>query len=87
MLADHMTTELVSFVRGKSSLHIVKKVQQQFGYHDPQLVIRLLSIYSNAMYGSPYGSYILKSIRSSTSLGTQQSRRFFIHPYNSYLFY
>ena len=31
----------------------VHQVQQQFGYHDPQLVIRLLSIYSTAMYGSP----------------------------------
>ena len=31
----------------------VHQVQQQFGYYDPQLVLRLLSIYSTAMYGSP----------------------------------
>ena len=31
----------------------VYQVQQQFGYYDPQLVLRLLSIYSTAMYGSP----------------------------------
>ena len=31
----------------------VHQVQQQFGYYDPQLVLRLLSIYSTALYGSP----------------------------------
>ena len=30
----------------------VHQVQQQFGYYDPQLVIKLLSIYSTALYGS-----------------------------------
>ena len=31
----------------------VHQVQQQFGYYDPQLILRLLSIYSTALYGSP----------------------------------
>jgi hypothetical protein len=31
----------------------VHQVQQQFGYYDPHLVLKLLSIYSTALYGSP----------------------------------
>ena len=31
----------------------IHQVQQQFGYYDPKLVLKLLSIYSTAMYGSP----------------------------------
>ena len=31
----------------------VHQVQQQFGYCDPKLVLKLLSIYSTALYGSP----------------------------------
>ena len=31
----------------------VHQVQQQFGYYDPHLVLRLLTIYSTALYGSP----------------------------------
>ena len=31
----------------------VHQVQQQFGYYNPQLVLKLLSIYSTALYGSP----------------------------------
>ena len=31
----------------------VHQVEQQFGYYEPQLVLRLLSIYSTALYGSP----------------------------------
>ena len=30
----------------------VHQIQQQFGYYDPHLVIKLLSIYSTALYGS-----------------------------------
>ena len=30
----------------------IHQVQQQFGYYDPQLVIKLLSIYSTSLYGS-----------------------------------
>ena len=28
-------------------------MQQQFGYYDPHLILKLLSIYSTALYGSP----------------------------------
>ena len=31
----------------------VHQIQQQFGYLEPKLVLRLLSIYSTALYGSP----------------------------------
>ena len=31
----------------------VHQIQQQFGYYEPQLVLKLLSIYSTALYGSP----------------------------------
>ena len=31
----------------------VHQIQQQFGYYEPRLVLRLLSIYSTALYGSP----------------------------------
>ena len=31
----------------------VHQVQQQFGYYDPKVILRLLSIYSTALYGSP----------------------------------
>ena len=30
----------------------VHQIQQQFGYYDPQLVIKLQGIYSTALYGS-----------------------------------
>ena len=31
----------------------IHQVQQQFGYYEPKLNLKLLSIYSTAMYGSP----------------------------------
>ena len=42
----------------------VHQIQQQFGYYDPHLVIKLLNIYSTALYGPLYGNFTLRSILS-----------------------
>ena len=50
-LAPEMSTDL----RCKRAMVFdsVNQVKQKFGAFDPKLVLRLLSVYSTALYGSP----------------------------------
>ena len=48
----------------------VLQVLQQFGYYEPRLVIKLLSVYSTALYGSTLWQLNSENTRNSTDLGT-----------------
>ena len=50
-----LSPEMVTDLLGKRAafFNSVHQVQQKFGSFDPKVVLRLVSIYSTAMYGSP----------------------------------
>ena len=50
-MAPEMTTDLLC--KRAVFFNSVHQVQQKFGSFDPKLVLRLVSVYSTSMYGSP----------------------------------
>ena len=50
-MAQEMTTDLLC--KRAVFFNSVHQVQQKFGSFDPKLVLRLVSVYSTSMYGSP----------------------------------